>query len=151
MRRFTLYSFVISLLWLGFICAISFMEAPLKFKAPGVDMKQAVSIGRVVFHALNRTEWICCAFSWLLMMRIRTVRERGSMVMLGLVTALLLFQTYVLFPALDQRAALVLMGETSPPDWHHMAYIVAEVLKAITLGLLSAAQIQAFARAVISE
>ena len=151
MRRFTLYTFVISLLWLGFVCAISFMEAPLKFQAPGVEMKQAASIGRVVFHALNRTEWICCGFSWLLMMRLRIVRERSSLVMLGLVTAILLFQTFVLFPELDVRVARVLAGEAPPPDWHHMAYIVADVLKVIALGLLSAAQIQAFARAVLSE
>jgi hypothetical protein len=36
---------------IGFLGAISFMEAWLKFKAPGVTLP--ISIGRLVFSALN--------------------------------------------------------------------------------------------------
>jgi hypothetical protein len=151
MRRFTIYTFVISLLWLGFVSAISFIEAPLKFQAPGVELKQAASIGKVVFHALNRIEWICCAFSWFLMLRIKLVRERISLFMLGLISLILLFQTWVLFPVMDVRVAMVMAGEVPAQTWHHMAYIIADVIKALSLGILSAAQIQSFARAVISE
>ena len=119
MRRFALYAFVITLLWLGFVCAISFVEAPLKFKAPGVELKHALSIGRLVFHALNRVELICCAFSWFLMLRLRVLS--------------------------------VLAGHIVDPSWHHNAYIGLEFLKAALLGVLAAAQIQTFARAVLSE
>ena len=41
MRAFAVYGFVPALLWLGFVLAISFMEAPLKFRAPGLRINLA--------------------------------------------------------------------------------------------------------------
>ncbi len=151
MRRFALYAFVITLLWLGFVCAISFVEAPLKFKAPGVELKQALSIGRLVFNALNRIEWICLIFSWLLILRLKIVRTRGSVILLSVISVILAFQTWGLFPALEARVVQVMAGNLLEATWHHQAYIYAEVAKALCLGVLAAAQIQAFARAVLSE
>ena len=151
MRRLALYAFVITLLWLGFVCAISFLETPLKFKAPGVELKQALSIGRLVFHALNRVEWVCCSLSWLIVLRLRIVRTRGSLILLGTITAILAFQTWALLPALDARTIEFLHGETPAATWHHPAYIGVEVVKALLLGVLASMQIQTFARAVISE
>ena len=43
-------------IWLGMVLAISFLEAPLKFRAPGVDIPIGLGIGRIVFRALNRVE-----------------------------------------------------------------------------------------------
>lgn len=42
--------------WLGMVLAISFVEAPLKFRAPGVMLQIGLGIGRLVFRALNATE-----------------------------------------------------------------------------------------------
>jgi hypothetical protein len=42
--------------WLGMILAISFLEAPLKFRAPGVTIPIGLGIGRLVFRALNLAE-----------------------------------------------------------------------------------------------
>lgn len=151
MRRLALYSFVITLIWLGFVGAISFMEAPLKFRAPGVEMKQAVSIGHVVFHALNRMEWISAALSWIIALRLGVLRTRGLIVLLGAVTGVLIIQTFGLYPTLDVHAVAVIKGEASTTTWHHTAFIAAEVVKVILLMILAAAQIQTFARAVISE
>ena len=36
-------------LWIGFVSAISFMEAWLKFRAPGVTLTLGLGIGRLVF------------------------------------------------------------------------------------------------------
>ena len=44
-----------SFLWIGFICAISFMETRLKFRAPGVTLPIGLSIGKLVFRALNKS------------------------------------------------------------------------------------------------
>lgn len=151
LRRFAYYSFAITFLWLGFVCGLSFLEAPLKFKAPGVELKQALSIGRLVFQTLNRVEWVCAIFSWLLVLRLNVVRTRGTLLLLGVTTAILAFQTWGLLPPLDARAIRVLGGEDLPASWHHQAYIVLEVLKAISLGVLASLQVQSFARAVISE
>lgn len=151
MRRFALYSFVISLLWLGFVGAISFLETPVRFRAPGVEPVHALSIGRLVFHALNRVEWVCAALSWLVLLRLKIGRTRGSLALLGAITAILSFQTWGLLPTLDARTIEFLHGHSSCPSWHHHGYVVAEVAKAGLLGLLASAQIQSFARAVISE
>lgn len=151
MRRLSLYAFVITLLWLGFVCAISFLEAPLRFKAPGVELKQALSMGRLAFHALNRVEWVCCAISWLIVLRLRIMRARGSFVLLAAITGVLAFQTSALLPALDARAIEFLHGGSPEATWHHPVYIGVEIAKALLLGLLASVQIQTFARAVISE
>lgn len=151
MRRLALYSFVITLIWLGFVGAISFLEAPIKFRAPGVALPQALSIGRLVFHALNRMEWISAALSWLVLLRMQVVRTRGTALLLGAVTAILLFQTFILLPTLDVYAVQIMEGGKPGSSWHHLAYIIADVTKVMLLGLLASAQIQAFARAVISE
>ena len=36
--------------------AVSFLEAPLKFRAPGVTLPIGLAVGRLVFRALNRAE-----------------------------------------------------------------------------------------------
>ena len=47
---------VIACLWLGMVLAISFLEAPVKFRAPGITLALGLGIGRLVFAALNRFE-----------------------------------------------------------------------------------------------
>ena len=42
--------------WLGMVAAISFLEAPLKFQAPGITVQLGLGIGRLVFRALNAVE-----------------------------------------------------------------------------------------------
>lgn len=42
--------------WLGMVVAISFLEAPLKFRAPGITLLLGLGIGRLVFRALNAAE-----------------------------------------------------------------------------------------------
>jgi uncharacterized membrane protein (DUF485 family) len=51
-------AFAVIYLWIGFVCAISFMEAWLKFRAPGVNLQIGLGIGRLVFNALNKVEWV---------------------------------------------------------------------------------------------
>ena len=52
----------VTFLWLGMVLAISFLEAPLKFRAPGVTLEVGLEIGRLVFRALNATEAVLAAF-----------------------------------------------------------------------------------------
>jgi len=47
--------------WLGMVAAISFIEAPLKFRAPGVSLQIGLGIGRLVFRALNTVEALLAA------------------------------------------------------------------------------------------
>jgi len=43
-------------IWLGMVLAISFLETPLKFRAPGITLPLGLGIGRLVFRALNAAE-----------------------------------------------------------------------------------------------
>ena len=43
------------------VLAISFLETPLKFHAPGVDLRVGLGIGRLVFRALNTVEAVLAA------------------------------------------------------------------------------------------
>lgn len=38
-----------TLIWLGMVLAISFLEAPLKFRAEDLDLRVGLAIGRIVF------------------------------------------------------------------------------------------------------
>ncbi len=46
----------VTFVWLGMVTPISFVEAPLRFRAPGVTLPIGLGIGRLVFRALNITE-----------------------------------------------------------------------------------------------
>jgi uncharacterized PurR-regulated membrane protein YhhQ (DUF165 family) len=39
--------------WFGMVIAISFVETPLKFRAPGITVPLGLRIGRLVFKVLN--------------------------------------------------------------------------------------------------
>ncbi len=51
----------VTFVWLGMVLAISFLEAPLKFRAPNVTVPIGLGIGRLVFRALNLTEAVLAA------------------------------------------------------------------------------------------
>ena len=52
----TSLALAVAWLWLGMVLAISFLEAPLKFRAPDVTLRVGLGIGRIVFRALNVAE-----------------------------------------------------------------------------------------------
>jgi hypothetical protein len=52
------------LLWLGFVLAISFTEAWVKFKAPFLPRHYGLDVGRTVFPVLNAIETAFCGTLW---------------------------------------------------------------------------------------
>ena len=125
-----------ALLWLGMVAAISFLEAPLKFRAAGVDLRVGLAIGRIVFRALNTVEvaWaVVIAAALLILAPSITVTAAAS------VSAVLLAaQLGIVRPRLNHRSDLVLAGEDVPRSASHHAYITLEVAKVIALIVLSA-------------
>lgn len=126
-------------LWIGFIGAISFMEAWLKFKAPGVTMPIGLGIGKLVFNALNKMEWvfaIAIAACFLLAGQPIYALTIGWY---GIVVLLLVAQTFWLLPALDARANALIKGQTPKSSSLHWYFVAAELLKVICLFLLAIA------------
>ncbi|GAT79666.1 membrane protein [Streptomyces sp. F-3] len=127
--------------WLGMVLAISFLEAPLKFRAPGVTIPIGLGIGRLVFRALNLAETVLAV---VLVVAVATGAAPAPV--LGLtaaVAAVLLAQLAVVRPRLNRRSDRVLAGEEEGPRSRgHLAYVVLEVVKAgvlIALGVVLAA------------
>ena len=126
---------IATFLWIGFVCAISFMEAWLKFRAPGVTVELGLGIGRIVFSALNKVECVLAAAILLNLFfsDVRMLSTANLAYYLPLV--LLMIQTSWLLPALDARAALQVQGMAVPSSGLHGYYIGMEIIKVISLAV----------------
>lgn len=112
---------------IGAIVAISFLEAPLKFQAPGITIPLGLGIGRLVFTALNVLTGIALAVLTLVSLR-RTRAGRAPLVLLGAVWVVFVIEVAVIRPVLNRRSDLVIAGSEAPgTDWAHYAYIAADV------------------------
>lgn len=111
---------------LGAIIAISFLEAPLKFLAPGVTIPIGLGIGRLVFTALNVLAGVVLLV--LTVVNVRARAGRAALGILGSIWVVYLVEVAVIRPVLNQRSDLVIAGAESPgTNWAHYAYIVADV------------------------
>ncbi|MEJ2886438.1 hypothetical protein WCD41_08230 [Actinomycetospora sp. OC33-EN06] len=117
--------------WLGMVLAISFLEAPLKFRAPGVTTVIGLGIGRLVFRALNVAELVLAV-----LVVVGVVLGDGPMLVVGVLLVLLVVQLVVVRPVLNRRSSRVLAGEDPPRSRAHLAYIGLEVTKVAALVVL---------------
>lgn len=139
----------ITFIWAGFLAAISFMEAPVKFTAPSLTLAIGLDVGRHVFAALNKAEWFFTGISAFLLFK--TKPAWGSkMVWVG-VYVILFVQTFWLLPALDARALVYITGNTPPASHLHISYIIIEAIKLAGLIVAGCLQVVAFRKAVESE
>jgi hypothetical protein len=121
----------VSFTWLGMVLAISFLEAPLKFRAPSVTVRIGLEIGRIVFRALNVVEVVLAAV--MVVAGVGGSAPFTVLVAVGVAVAVLLTQLVVVRPVLNKRSDRVLAGETVPRSRAHLAYVVAEVVKVAAL------------------
>ena len=121
-----------ALLWLGMVAAISFLEAPLKFRAAGVDLRVGLAIGRVVFRALNTVEvaWAVVIAAALLIDSAPSIAVTAAA---SVAVVLLAAQLGIVRPRLNHRSDRVLAGEDVPRSASHHAYITLEMAKVIAL------------------
>ncbi|MEU7208477.1 hypothetical protein ACFT5D_03600 [Streptomyces sp. NPDC057144] len=126
-------------LWLGMVLAISFLEAPLKFRAPGVTIPIGLGIGRRVFRALNLAE---AALAVVVIAAVATGSPSAGVVTpTAVAVAVLLIQLGVVRPRLNRRSDAVLAGED--PAEHrsraHLYYVALEIVKVVALFWLGCA------------
>lgn len=124
-------------LWIGFICAISFMEAWLKFRAPGVTTPIGLGIGRVVFNALNKVEWVFAIAIIISTLFSKNTFFNMDTVIFYAVVILLILQTFWLLPQLDSRAQLLIEGKELPASNLHVYYVGMEIAKTVCLFIFS--------------
>jgi hypothetical protein len=149
MKKLAGYSFIITFTWFGFICAISFMEAPVKFTAPLLTRQVGLDVGRTVFAALNKVE-IFFAFLSLILIFIERFNKKIIAAYILIMTILIL-QTFWLLPSLNVRASMIINGITPPSSNIHLYYIFLELIKAFTLLFLGLMQVNYFRSILIKE
>jgi hypothetical protein len=121
----------IAFVWLGMVVAISFLEAPLKFRAPGVSIPIGLGIGRLVFRALNIVEAI---LALTVTVAIAAVNPSVFVATFTAVAdAVLVAQTGVIRPRLSRRTNEVLAGADPSRSRAHLNYVAAEVVKVAVL------------------
>lgn len=117
--------------WAGLVVGISFIEAPVKFRAPGVTTQIGLGIGRLVFRVVNVVE---AAFALAVVITLLAgSAETFAGVALGIAVATLAAQLLFVRPRLARRSDMVLAGGDAPRSHAHHAYIVLEIIKLAAL------------------
>ncbi|MDP7702637.1 MULTISPECIES: hypothetical protein [unclassified Mycobacterium] len=121
----------VTFVWLGMVLAISFLEAPLKFRAPNVTLQIGLGIGRLVFRALNTVE---VAFALTIGALVVAGPTPPRIVAAFSVAAVVLAaQLIAVRPRLTRRSDQVLAGLDAPRSRAHYAYVGLEVVKVVAL------------------
>lgn len=117
--------------WLGMVLAISFLETPLKFRAPGVTVQIGLGIGRLVFRALNVAELMLAS----ILVVALVVATPPARVVTGaaLAVAVLIAQVGLVRPMLTRRSDRVLAGDNPPRSRAHYWYVGLELVKLVAL------------------
>lgn len=124
---------ILTFLWIGFVCAISFMEAWLKFRAPGLTLAVGLGIGKIIFNALNKVEWafVAAIIGASLFTGVQLFSLLNLLYFIPLM--LLIMQTVWVLPKLDKRADLHIQNKTVPRSRLHFYYVAMEIAKVVSL------------------
>jgi hypothetical protein len=123
----------IAFVWLGMVLAISFLEAPIKFRAPGITIPLGVGIGRLVFRALNAVETV---FALVMVATLLFGVGRESWWRIGLVggvCVVLVAGAGIVRPAMDRRVRQGPLAEGVPSHPLHRWYVFLECGKVLLL------------------
>lgn len=133
MERGIAIAIPLTFVWLGMVLAISFVEAPLKFRAPGVTVRIGLGIGRLVFRALNVCELVFAVLVTVALFS--TDHSLGVDIAFSVAIGALFAQTVLVRPLLARRTAEVLAGDEGARSKAHYAYVALDVVKVIGLAV----------------
>lgn len=122
---------ILPVFWLGMVAAISFLEAPIKFRAPGVSLAIGLGIGRKVFTALNAVELVLTLV--LAASCIVAKPDTPALTFFVLAAMVLIVQVAAIRPLLGKRSDRILAGEDLPRSKIHLVYIAFELVKVVLL------------------
>jgi hypothetical protein len=112
------------------------MEAWLKFRAPGVTLPVGLSIGKLIFNALNRIEWVFLFLSVLLFFISGNLKRGVTINIIVILFLILIIQTFLLLPGLTERANTIIEGGTVGKSLLHIYFGVLEMAKVFLLVFL---------------
>lgn len=121
----------VAFVWLGMVLAISFVEAPVKFRAPDVTLRIGLGIGRLVFRVLNAIEVVLAIV--IVVALFASPPSSGAIVVLAIAIAALAVQLAAIRPRLTRRSDAVLAGQDAPRSRAHYWYVGFELVKVLAL------------------
>lgn len=121
----------ICFLWVGITVGVSLIATPLRFTAPSITRPVALDVGRVVFAALNKAEFLAMLLL-LIVVRVASLTRKWWAVC-ALLALILLAQGVWLIPELAARTDVILSGGEPPKSYAHSVYAALELSK---IGLL---------------
>lgn len=117
--------------WVGLICGISFLEAPLKFQAPNITLELGLGIGKLVFGALTKIEM---SISLLIAAGLLILKPQKIILIFYFIAILtVIIDNTILMPILDARIDIITSGNTPPPSNAHWWYITLELIKIVSI------------------
>ena len=125
---------IIPAVWLGMVVAISFLEAPLKFQAPGITIPLGLGIGRLVFTALNIAEISLLVATTLVLVWPRA--SRPFWVVTGMLWLVTLVKIVVVRPPLNARSDIIVAGGDPGDSLLHYLYIGLDAIGVVLLIVL---------------
>jgi hypothetical protein len=113
--------------WVGMTVGISLIATPTRFTAGSITRPVALDVGRVVFAALNKAEFLALV----LLLIIVRVSGRSSHLWAwcGALALIVLAQGAWLIPELAARTDVILAGGEPPPSYAHAVYSTLEIAK----------------------
>ena len=121
----------LTFIWAGMICGISFLEAPLKFQAPGITLELGLGIGKLVFGALTKIEMGIALLIAAGLIIIKPLRKYWIYYSIPFV--ILIIDNIVLMPILDARIDMIVNGISVPESNVHWWYVALEFTKLLVL------------------
>jgi len=113
--------------WVGMTVGISMIATPVRFTAMSITRPVALDVGRVVFAALNKAEFLALV---LLLVIVRTSgRSRELWAWCSVLVLIVLAQGAWLIPELAARTDIILAGGEPPSSFAHAIYSTLELVK----------------------
>ena len=121
----------VCLAWFGMTAGVSLLATPVRFTATTITREVALDVGRVVFAALDKAEFVA------LIILLVLVRASGLAKKLwaacGALALILIVQSMWLLPELSARTQQIIDGIEPAPSIAHGAYSVLELSKLLIL------------------
>ncbi len=126
---------IATILWIGFVCSISFMESWIKFSAPGVTIPIGLGIGRLVFGVLNKVEWLFVFTILGSLILLKGLKFSFHSLLIIIPFIILIIQTIYSLPTMDVRAEMQIQGQSVAPSNLHFYYVGMEIVKVFCLSI----------------
>ena len=121
----------ISFTWFGMTLGVSVLSTPVRFTATTITRPIALDVGRVVFEALNKAEFVALIIL-LIIIRV-SASARQLWIPVFLLTLILIAQSAWLLPELAARTDMIIDGIEPPPSSAHTIYSALEISKLLLL------------------